>query len=94
MRPGATVILDNLRVHKGAAVRPAREAAGAPRLFLPPYAPDCKPIEQGFAKRKALLRTGAARTQPPLWHPVSAARAAFTPAAWAHSIAHAGYGST
>ena len=56
------MILDNLSVHKGAAVRQALEAAGATLLFLPPYSPDYNPIEQVFAKLKALLRTAAART--------------------------------
>jgi len=93
LRPGDTVILDNLSVHKGAAVRQAIEAAGATLLFLPPYSPDYNPIEQVFAKLKALLRAAAARTQATLWPAVAAALSAFTPAECAHYIAHAGYGS-
>ena len=93
LRPGDTVILDNLSVHKGAAVRQALEAAGATLLFLPPYSPDYNPIEQVFAKLKALLRTAAARTPAALWQAVAAALSAFTPAECAHYIAHAGYGS-
>ncbi len=35
----------------------------APELrYLPPYSPDFNPIEQFFAKLKALLRKAAART--------------------------------
>ena len=93
LRPGDTVILDNLSVHKGLAVRQALEAAGATLLFLPPYSPDYNPIEQVFAKLTALLRTAAARTQTTLWQAVGAALAAFTPAECAHYLAHAGYGS-
>ena len=93
LRPGDTVILDNLRVHKGAAVRRALEAAGASLLFLPPYSPDYNPIEQVFAKLKARLRAAAARTQTTLWQAVGAALAAFPPTECAHYIAHAGYGS-
>ena len=94
LRPGDTVILDNLSAHKGAAVRQTIETAGATLLFLPPYSPDYNPIEQVFAKLKARLRARAARTQPTLWHAVGAALSAFTPAECAHYIAHAGYDST
>ena len=94
VRPGDTVILDNLAVHKGPAVRQAIEAAGATPLFLPPYSPDYNPIEQVFAKLKALLRAVAARTRATLWQAVGAALSAFTPAEWAHYFAHAGYAST
>lgn len=37
LRPGDTVIMDNLGSHKAAAVREAIEAAGAELRFLPPY---------------------------------------------------------
>ena len=66
LHPGDTVILDNLVVHKGPAVRQAIEASGATLLFLPPYSPDYNPIEQVFAKLNALLRAAAARTRATL----------------------------
>ena len=50
------VIVDNLSVHKRRQARLWVEAAGAQVLFLPPYSPDLNPIEQVFAKLKALLR--------------------------------------
>jgi transposase len=62
LRLGDIVILDNLAAHKRAAVRQAIEAAGAALRFLPPYSPDLNPIENAFAKLKALLRKAAART--------------------------------
>ena len=93
LRPGDTVILDNLSVHKSPAVRQAIEAAGATLLFLPPYSPDYNPIEQVFAKLKALLRATAARTRATLWQAVGAALSAFTSAECARYLAHAGYES-
>ncbi len=60
--PGDRVIMDNLPAHKVAGVKEAIEAAGAARVFLPPYSPDFNPIEQAFAKLKARLRKAAARS--------------------------------
>jgi transposase len=74
LRPGDTVVLDDLAAHKFAGIRHLIEAAGASLLYLPPYSPDLNPIENAFAK-KALLRTAAARTVPDLW---AAIRGAFT----------------
>jgi transposase len=62
LRPGQTVVLDNLSVHRAAPVRRAVEAAGCRLLFLPPYSPDLNPIEQAWSKLKALLRSAGART--------------------------------
>ena len=47
---GQIVVLDNLSVHKGARVRQLIEARGCKLLFLPPYSPDCSPIEETFSK--------------------------------------------
>lgn len=66
LRPGQVVILDNLSVHKGAAIRTAIEEAGCALLFLPPYSPDFAPIERAFGKLKALLRRAGARTRTAL----------------------------
>ena len=49
------VVLDNLQAHKVAGVEAAIRAVGASLLYLPPYSPDLNPIEQFFAKFKALL---------------------------------------
>jgi transposase len=38
------------------------EARGATLKYLPPYSPDLNPIEQVFAKLKALLRKAAERS--------------------------------
>ena len=62
LKPGDIVVMDNLASHKVAGVREAIESAGAELRYLPPYSPDFNPIEQFFAKLKALLRKAAART--------------------------------
>lgn len=61
LAPGDVVIADNLSSHKVAGVREAIEARGASLLFLPAYSPDLNPIENFFAKLKALLRKAAQR---------------------------------
>ena len=38
------------------------EARGCELLYLPPYSPDLNPIEEAFAKLKALLRKAGSRT--------------------------------
>jgi transposase len=67
LRPGHIVIMDNLSSHKIAGVREAIEATGAELCYLPSYSPDLNPIEQLFAKLKALLRKFAARSVEALW---------------------------
>ena len=91
LRPGDTVILDNLGAPKVAGVREAIEAAGAQLLYLPPYSPDFNPIEQAFAKLKHLLRTAAARTVPDLRAAIGQALAHFTPQECRNYLAPAGY---
>ena len=59
--------------HKVNGVRQAIEGIGASVLYLPPYSPDLNPIEQLFAKIKAILRTLAARSKDALWDAISVA---------------------
>jgi transposase len=61
LEPGDVVAMDNLSIHKVAGVKEAIRAVGASVLYLPSYSPDLNPIEQLFAKLKALLRKAAAR---------------------------------
>jgi transposase len=68
--PGDTVVMDNLSSHKGPKTRALIEATGARLLFLPPYSPDFTPIENAFAKLKALLRKAAERTVEGLSHTI------------------------
>ena len=91
LRPGDVVIMDNLSSHKGPAVRNAIEAAGASLLYLPPYSPDFNPIENAFAKFKALLRKAAERTVGALWDRIGILLDAFPPAECANYFKAAGY---
>ena len=59
---GDIVFMDNVSVHKVDGIEEAIEARGAIPFYLPAYSPDLNPIEQLFAKLKALLRKVAAYT--------------------------------
>ena len=72
--------MDNLSAHKVAGVAEAIKTAGASVLYLPPYSPDLNPIEQVFAKLKALLRAVAARTKEALWSSIGQLLDRFSPA--------------
>ena len=94
LTPGDIVIMDNLPAHKSAAVRRAIEAAGAELHLLPPYSPDFNPIENAFAKLKALLRKAAARTVAALENAIAEAIETFTPTECANYFTAAGYDAT
>jgi len=91
LRPGDVVLMDNLSSHKGPAVRRAIEAAGADLLYLPPYSPDFNPIENAFAKLKALLRKAATRSVDALWAAIGRLLDLFTPEECANYFRAAGY---
>jgi len=83
--------MDNLSAHKACQVRDAIEAAGARLLYLPPYSPDFNPIENAFAKLKALLRKACERSVEGLWHLIGQLIDAFSPQECANYFAAAGY---
>jgi transposase len=89
--PGDVVILDNLPPHKSATVRELVEGTGATLLRLPPYSPDFNPIENAFAKLKALLRKAAARTKEVLWQTIGELLDEFSPEECANYFKAAGY---
>jgi len=91
LRPGDVVVLDNLAVHKQAAVRAAIEHVGAQLRFLPSYSPDFNPIEQAFAKLKAFMRATRPRTFDHVCALMAAALGSFTPTECAHYVQHCGY---
>lgn len=91
LRKGDVVIMDNLSSHKGPAVREMIEAVGGGLLYLPPYSPDFNPIENAFAKLKALLRKAARRTLDSLWNTIGELITLFTPAECANYFAASGY---
>jgi transposase len=88
---GDIVIMDNLPAHKVTGVAEAIEARGAELRYLPPYSPDFNPIENAFAKLKALLRAAAERTVDGLWERIGKLIDRFTPQECAHYFAAAGY---
>jgi transposase len=94
LAPGDIVIMDNLAAHKVAGVREAIQAVGASLLYLPPYSPDLNPIEQMFAKLKALLRKAAERSIDGLWNAIGQLLDTFPVDECARYLAHAGYGRT
>jgi len=91
LRPGDLVIMDNLPSHKVAGVREAIEARGAELIYLPPYSPDLNPIEQAFAKLKALLRKASARSVEALWNVIGESLSSYSPTECQNYIADAGY---
>lgn len=93
LSPGDVVIMDNLGSHKGKAVRRAIRRAGAHLIFLPPYSPDLNPIEQVFAKLKALLRKAAERTVEATWRRIGQLLDRFSPDECANYLVNSGYAS-
>ena len=92
LKPGDIVVMDNLPAHKVAGVRQAINKTGARLLYLPPYSPDFNPIENAFAKLKALMRAAAARTFDALEAAAALALEKLQPSECANFFAHAGYG--
>jgi transposase len=92
LRPGDSVIMDNLRAHKAAGIREAIAQAGARLQYWPPYAPDLAPMERCWSKLMTALRTAKARTRESLEHAIAQALATITASdarSWFH---HCGYG--
>jgi transposase len=94
LMPGDVVVLDNLSAHKVPGIREAIEATGAKLLYLPPYSPDFNPIEQLFAKLKALLRKAAERSLDNLWNRITCLLDAFQPDECANYFRNSGYASS
>ena len=91
LEPGDIVVMDNLSAHKVKGIRQMIEAAGVRLLYLPAYSPDFNPIENVFAKLKALLRTAAARTVPDLHDAIRHAFTRCTSQEARNCLAAAGY---
>ena len=91
LRPGDTVVMDNLSPHKNEATLALIEQAGATVAFLPAYSPDLNPIELMWSKVKQWLRSAEARTWETLMTAIAAALANVTPQDAANWFAHCGY---
>ena len=79
LRPGDTVVMDNLSPHKSDPTLTLILQAGAFVLFLPAYSPDLNPIEKMWSKIKSLLRAAEARTPADLITAIGQALAKVTP---------------
>jgi transposase len=88
---GQIVVMDNLSSHKGPRVRKLIESRGCELLYLPPYSPDLNPIEEAFAKLKALLRRAGARSREALIEAMSGALKAVTTSDARSFFEHRGY---
>ena len=89
--------MDNLSSHKGGRVRELVEGRGCDLLYLPPYSPDLNPIEEAFAKLKALLlllRKTGARTREALVEAMGRALDAVTASDARGFFEHRGYRAT
>jgi transposase len=93
LRVGQVVVMDNLSPHKGQSVRELIEERGCELLYLPPYSPDFNPIEEAFAKVKALLRRAAAGSREALVETIGAALEAITAQDTHGFFGHCGYGA-
>jgi transposase len=91
LRRGQVMVMDNLSSHKGARVRELIEERGCERVYLPPYSPDFNPIEEAFAKVKALVRKFEGRTHEALVEAIDRALDAVTARDARSFFEHCGY---
>ena len=56
LKPGDTVVMDNLSVHHSNAAIERIDELGFEYIFTPPYSPDANPIESVFSIFKGQLR--------------------------------------
>src|SRR5215212_2424242 len=94
LKPGQAVVMDNLSSHKGSRIRQIIEGGGCELIYLPPYSPDLNPIEEAFAKLKALLRRAEARTREALMEAMGRALDAVTANDARGFFDHRGYCAT
>jgi transposase len=87
----ATPDLTIIEIQERLAERSMRASVGTIWTVLDRYSPDFNPIENAFAKLKALLRKAAERTIEGLWRAIGCLLDLFTPAECANYFAAAGY---
>ncbi len=91
LKPKDLVIMDNLSSHKVKRVKEILASADAKPLYLPPYSPDFNPIEQVFAKLKALMRKAEKRTYEALWKHLGKLLDKFPPKECMNYLRNSGY---
>ena len=85
---------DSLKLDRPAGARRAINGAAFSawvEQFLPLYSPDLNPIEQVFAKPKALLRATRAHSFEALWSAIGSLMGRFSPDECQCYIRRAGY---
>ena len=91
LRPGDTVIGDDLSRHAHPDVIRALARQGVGAKLLPPYAPDLNPIELAWSKVRQALRRAKGRTAEELSDAVADALRAITPEGVRGWFKHCGY---
>ena len=91
LSPGDIVVMDNLPCHKVAGIQEAIAGRDARLVYLPPYSPDLNPIEQAFAKLKAMLRKAGERTRNGLWDAIANILKSYSPDECRSLVRNAGY---
>ena len=85
--------MDNASIHHLERVQDLITGVGAKLMFLPPYSPDLMPLEEVFAKVKAVLKANdnlyLATSTPEIM--IKLAFATVTPTDTLGYIKHAGY---
>lgn len=56
LKPGQTIVMDNINFHKNSKIKELIEAVSCNILFLPTYSPDLNPIEHYWFKIKNKIR--------------------------------------
>jgi transposase len=90
LREGDIVVRDNWSSHNVSGVKAAMESVGAKVVDLPPYRPDCNPMERVFAKLKTLVRKLKWRTVEEWWKKRGALCDGFSPQECQNHFKHAG----
>lgn len=88
---GQIVVMDNLGAHRPRRIGELIEQCGCELMYLPPYSPDYSPVEEAFAKVKAILRRAAARGKEALIEAMGVALSAVSPEDALGYFGHAGY---
>jgi transposase len=91
LRPGDVVVMDNLGAHKVEGIEAAILTRGAELIYLPPYSPDCSPIESCWSKLKTRLRSLKARTRKELDQAIKKAMNTISNSDARGWFAHCGY---
>lgn len=79
LKPGDTVIMDNLSSHKNSFDEKMFEKNNIKIKYLPPYSPDFNPIEKMWSKIKTLIREKVATNTEALFKAIQDAFKKITP---------------